>query len=371
MEIINKIFSASSWLSFLSRLLINVNFFLEKHRIDFTYRKKIKRILHSNSLIYQMRKEEIKKCKAFSKDKYGYNDALWHRAYYGFNGIWSLNYIPEHFFYNYLENYLNPDHAKLPYLDKNNYDRLFPNEKKPKTIIRKIGDEYYDENYKSCLIDDILKHKRYNKIIIKPTINASGGRGIAQLNFKDLEKFLNHEKRSNLIVQERIKQHKDLAKFNKSSVNTIRISTVKIKSVVKLCSAFLRIGRENSIVDNVTCGGHIVGVNQDGYLKEHAFKRILHLKNNKHLDSKVKFENFKIPSWTKLIKTALRLHDSVPGLGLLSWDMAIDETGEPVLIEVNISSQDINVHQFANGPLFGDMTEDVLDWYKKQKNPVN
>lgn len=45
---------------------------------------------------------------------------------------------------------------------------------------------------------------------------------------------------------------------------------------------------------------------------------------------------------------------------LISWDLAIDEEGHSVLIEVNLRYGDIDFHQIANGPLFGIMTEDVI-----------
>ena len=46
---------------------------------------------------------------------------------------------------------------------------------------------------------------------------------------------------------------------------------------------------------------------------------------------------------------------------LISWDFAIDENGEPMLIEMNISYGELDFHQLCNGPIFGDKTEDVLN----------
>ena len=45
---------------------------------------------------------------------------------------------------------------------------------------------------------------------------------------------------------------------------------------------------------------------------------------------------------------------------MVSWDFAIDEKGEPILIEMGTSFGGLNFHQICNGPVFGDMTEDVL-----------
>lgn len=331
-------------------------------------KKKIKKILLSNNLKYRPSKKEISMCKSFCKDNFnGYSDTLWHRAYYGINGIWSLHYIPEHFFYNELEDCLNPESARLPYFDKNNFDRLFPDVTRPKTVIRKIDGEFYDINYKSCSVEDVLNSNDIPALIVKPSNSGGGGRGIVKIDSTELKDYLKNETGSNLIVQALIKQHKELSKFNKSCVNTLKISTLKIRTKSEICSVRLRIGKENSIVDNPGTGGLFIGVNRDGSLKEHFLCKTDTYSSVTHNDFKVNNEHFKIPSWNILTKAVTNLHDSIPGLRFLSWDMAIDENGEPILIEVNTGNQDINNHQFANGPLFGDMTEDVLDWYKNQK----
>ena len=46
---------------------------------------------------------------------------------------------------------------------------------------------------------------------------------------------------------------------------------------------------------------------------------------------------------------------------LISWDLAIDDNGEPTLIEVNLCYGGTDIHQIANGPLYGDKTEEILE----------
>lgn len=55
------------------------------------------------------------------------------------------------------------------------------------------------------------------------------------------------------------------------------------------------------------------------------------------------------------------IHPLIPHFRLVSWDVAICEDGEPMLIEANMRKGGINLNQFNNGPLFGDLTERVLD----------
>ncbi len=44
---------------------------------------------------------------------------------------------------------------------------------------------------------------------------------------------------------------------------------------------------------------------------------------------------------------------------MVSWDIAINKNGEPVLVEFNVISQGI-FFQHSYGPLFGDYTEQIL-----------
>lgn len=46
--------------------------------------------------------------------------------------------------------------------------------------------------------------------------------------------------------------------------------------------------------------------------------------------------------------------------GVASWDIAIDEDGEPVLIEYNVGGAGIDIHQYNNGPLYGKYRERII-----------
>ena len=45
----------------------------------------------------------------------------------------------------------------------------------------------------------------------------------------------------------------------------------------------------------------------------------------------------------------------------MSWDLVNGSDGDPILIEANMRKGGLEVNQFNNGPLFGDMTERVLN----------
>lgn len=77
----------------------------------------------------------------------------------------------------------------------------------------------------------------------------------------------------------------------------------------------------------------------------------------------LKYEGYKLSFIGELVNVAERMHLNAPQLGVISWDMTVDEKGKIVLIEVNTQSQTIWFPQMASGePAFGDNTAAVLKY---------
>ena len=80
-----------------------------------------------------------------------------------------------------------------------------------------------------------------------------------------------------------------------------------------------------------------------------------------HPDSKIGFDGYMIPSYATCRQLVLSLAPRLYNVSrLVSWDLAISEDGEPVLIEANMTYGGCNIPQMANGPLYGDLTGDVI-----------
>ena len=68
----------------------------------------------------------------------------------------------------------------------------------------------------------------------------------------------------------------------------------------------------------------------------------------------------------EIINIAYECHKLTPGLGMLSWDFAIDENENINLIEVNTFGQSIWFPQYINGEsLFGENTKYMYSLIKK------
>ena len=162
------------------------------------------------------------------------------------------------------------------------------------------------------------------------------------------------------IVQKVLKQHEELNKIHASSINTVRICSLLLSDGVHILSSCLRMGMNKSRVDNVTAGGISAGINPDGTLQEFAYNYYTGEKTAVHPQGYV-FNGQKVPSYDKAVELVMKAHPVIGHFRLVSWDIAIDEDGDAVLIEANMRKGGINLHQFSNGPLFGDLTERVMN----------
>ena len=124
----------------------------------------------------------------------------------------------------------------------------------------------------------------------------------------------------------------------------------------------LRMGMAGKKVDNASSGGITCGVNLDGHCKEAGYysyvnggKRLLN-----HPTSDMPFKDIFIPNMDKIIAFVEKAAVRIPHFRLVSWDIALREDGEPVLIEANFYDGEIDFHQLNNGPLFKEDTEAIL-----------
>lgn len=187
---------------------------------------------------------------------------------------------------------------------------------------------------------DIIK--AHGSVFMKPT-DAFGGEGIERLTPEsDLKKVEERIKKGSFVFQEGLKQHPEMSRLNDTSINDIRIVTVKQKdgtyALLKNCVK-VRIGRKGSYVDNVHSGGIAVCLDEEGCLLEFAYSRDVNGNLEtfiSHPDSGLKFRGIKIPFLDKAVELAVKAHEVFHHLPLIGWDVAITPEG-PVIIEGNYS----------------------------------
>ncbi len=192
-----------------------------------------------------------------------------------------------------------------------------------------------------------------------------GGKGVFFIDKKtslsEIEEMVKKCINDDIVVQKVLSQSKVLSTINASSINTIRLLTLlRRNGTVKICSIVLRMGVGGSKVDNASSGGIVVGVDEDGRLKDVAYN-VKGERFFEHPDSHIKFNDFFIPNFDKIKQIVREQAVNLPYFRLVSWDIAIDENNEPVLIEANLCRGELDFHQLTNGPVFGDDTEEILN----------
>lgn len=306
--------------------------------------------------------EQKKEIKEYWK-KFGIRvNTNWVAYFYTMSGIYDKKYLPESLYYSEIQPKLNNFKIGNVLSDKNLSESIFTT-KMPKTIIRKINNTFLTKNYDEIDIKTAINLiKNENSVIIKPANNSYGGEGIVfwdrTIDSTVLYDTLNQP--NDFIVQEIIEQHAELAKFHKNSLNTIRIVTCKIGKEYIVLNSILRIGVNNSKVDNFSAGGIIVNLNENG----NFFAQNIQSNGKKisqHPNTKVTFAGETVINYKKIVEEAINQHKRVPYFQLISWDFAVDNSGNPVLIEGNYPSGQLDLHQLNKGSFFGEYTDIILE----------
>lgn len=259
---------------------------------------------------------------------------------------------------------LNPSSDASVFANKGLFDIIFSELKQPKIIIKNIDNQYFNEISavitKIEALDILSKHEKF---IIKP-INSYGGAKIKLIRNKiskqEIESLLSTYKKD-FVVQEIIEQHPDTAKFNPESLNTIRVISLFLNGRVTILKSALRCGQNGSEVDNATSGGLMIKIKKDGLLESYGvdgrFEKIFKTNNN------VQIGGQKIIDFYKIEEIVMHYHPKYyPSLHLIAWDFAIDKDGEPVFIEGNTRVPGIFWMQLCAGPIFGDLTKEVIEY---------
>lgn len=189
----------------------------------------------------------------------------------------------------------------------------------------------------------VEKHPRF---MLKPMTGTCGS-GIEILNLGECvdkkQKFNELLKRycsginDGFIVEELIIQTPEMAQFHPSSLNTIRVATVKFDEGVEVIASFFRTGRGGNIVDNAGAGGVFGTIDiETGVIN--AVGDEFGNSYEAHPDSNVKMVGFAIPKWEEAKEMAKELATVVEGNRYSGWDLALTENGW-VMIEGNARGQ--------------------------------
>lgn len=302
------------------------------------------------------------------------------------NNIDSWRVVPESIICNFVSPILNPIAFRKVYEDKNIYGKLFECEALPKTILRKMGGIYMNENYNPISLSDKFlscQLNGYNKIIVKPTIETSSGRGVRLFKRGKDNKFylinnfdiclsihyLDKEYGNNFIIQECLEQSDFMAALNKDSVNTFRIGCYRSvnDNLPKILFVGIRMGIKGSYVDNTHAGGAKIRVNRDGSLANYAIEGFGDVVDS-HNEINFKIQHLQVPNFNKIINFVKNLHLALPHMRLVAFDVMLDKNNEPKLIEYNISGFSTWLPQWTGQNVLGNYTDEIIKYCAMNKD---
>lgn len=159
--------------------------------------------------------------------------------------------------------------------------------------------------------------------------------GAAIVNVESTESL----KSRNRLVEEIVTQHQDIAAFCPDTVKCdSSVHFLNVHNDVHIVTTGGRFSRV-VVVDNVIVGGGTsviidpaIGIIiSDGLTRDHE-------SIGKHPDSGKTFKGFLYPYWKKMRATVTEMARMIPHLRHISWDIAVSDKEEIILIEINVNN---------------------------------
>ena len=190
--------------------------------------------------------------------------------------------------------------------------------------------------------DDLqLFFTKHLDFIVKPD-SAACGRGIAVYHAQNkdnanylIDKYLRNG--GGYIVEELIVNEPITQSLHPSSLNTVRIPTVRYDDRIEVVHPFLRIGRGSAVVDNAGSGG-IMGNIDVATGTVYAAADELGRGYEIHPDTGVPLIGFTVPKWQEALSIVRQMAQVIPSVRYVGWDVALTPKGW-VMIEGNDKGQ--------------------------------
>ncbi len=210
--------------------------------------------------------------------------------------------------------------------------------------------------YSSCLDEQSVDYLKNEFDYFIKSVDGECASFVKHIaSFEDFKTVFSKIKNGCYILQRSIHQSEEINKLNSNSINTLRVVTVNSGGNIKVLSSLLRVGTNaTGNVDNWAAGGLAIGIQNNGYLKKYGFyKPGYGTKTEKHPDSKIEFEKYKVPMLNEAYELSIKAHKFFYNVGAIGWDIAITEDG-PVFVEGN-DNFEITLMQACDKPLKEDL----------------
>ena len=220
-----------------------------------------------------------------------------------------------------------------------------------------------EDNY-----NEFLEFLDKHEVFMSKPYDGLGGADVKKEYSKDIEnkeEYFNNAIKNRIFLEELVKQHPDMNKLCKKSVNTMRIMTFNDHGKSRIIWMGLRVGNGINSIDNFHAKGMAVNIDiNTGKLVGNAIDKDLN-EYEEHPFTHVKFDGFQIPCFEEAKKMVLEASLRSDKILVVGWDVAISHKG-PVIIEGNRRPGFDIVQVLSGGRM--DIINDVLSSVNSEKS---
>src|SRR5699024_7587321 len=320
------------------------------HRISNSITRSEKKKIESNKK-YKLPSKLKNKIDKYAKDVLGSKKyAPWLYVYTAYNEEFKEGWIPDNYYGWEMLSRINKNFREISSI-KTISKRILNTELLPDKFYL-IDNIIYDNNYKKIKNQDAFKEifSEDKELFLKKN-DSSQSKGILKLNKSNfnIENLLNY---GNAVIQKSIKQHKWFNTIITGSVTTLRITTIKgVQGRIELVGSYLRIARKKAEYIDPVDIFKIAVVDKFGTINDFAIDPDWKL-FYKHPETNFLFKNQIIPYYELAVDKCIKIHENLPQVGIIGWDVAINEEGETEIMEWNAGHPDIKFIEASIGPCF-------------------
>lgn len=297
---------------------------------------------------------DIRRCREYALDILGHaHFAPWLEVYAAMAGRFIEGWIPDNFYGSVVVPKLKGGYGKICDLKSLNSvlfrDDAFPD------ILARVNGIFLDTRYELVpppSVEDRLFAQSDRVIFKRDNWQRGSGIHFFDKDSFDLERV---SKLGNGLFQRVIEQHELLAAFARSSVATLRLTSVyEDDGRVSIRACYLRFG--TGADTHVQSSSHVrVPIRLTDGAFGHKGYTIHWQPIDRHPTSGVAFAGHRVPAFEECMSTVTALHRKVPYARCVGWDVTVDKGGKVMLMEWNAVHNDIKFSEGTQGPCFADL----------------
>jgi hypothetical protein len=287
----------------------------------------------------------------------GARDAPWLYLYALVQGKFKYGWIPENYFLKVIQPKINNNLGELTEY-KTLTKKLLMSNTIP-DIGYCINGHLYNTNHQKISFKEMKARVLEHEDIYIKQDSSYRGVGVMKIASKEIsEEFIKHQ--GNCVLQLPIQQHSFFNDLVIGSVATIRVITVRNQmGSFEITGSYLRLGRagEKWIQSSSSVripidkdSGELSGLGVTDNWDKHEC----------HPDTGTIFANKVVPNYQDVLNICINLHQSMPHLGIIGWDAAVDSKGNVKILEWNAGCG-IKFIESTSGPCFRG-----LGWIEKE-----